>query len=210
MPTPLTAASMRASDEADCASYCNCMEEIRCRIKVIQSVGEHSTATKYLAFDQELVFLQFRMILEIIAFSSLIANKASYSAAHANFEQHWKANRMLEALEKVNPQFYPVALGSPEQRGGTKHFPPSTALCLTKDDFIFLYDKCGSMLHSRNPFTKEDSTIPLRYSVKDWVLRIQNLLSLHVVHLVNGDVWVVFVPEEGRIQATIADSLSQP
>src|ERR1035437_3686805 len=76
-------------------------------------------------FDIELIFVQFRKVLELIAFSSLTANKDKYSVAYANFGVHWKAKSMLQAVGKLNPNFYPVPLGPPELLPNrTKLFTP--------------------------------------------------------------------------------------
>lgn len=63
--------------------YVNCMEEIRDRISLVESVGQHRLMTGFEACDQELVFLQFRKVLELVAFASLTANKEKYALAHA-------------------------------------------------------------------------------------------------------------------------------
>lgn len=62
----------------------------------------------------EVIFVQFRKSLEEVAFASLSANKDVYSAVHARFSLHWRANDMLTELEKVNPGFYPVAAEAPK------------------------------------------------------------------------------------------------
>ena len=86
------------------------MEEVRDRINLVRSVGEHNITTGREVFDVELVFVQLRKVLELIAFASLTANKDKYCAAHANFATHWRAKSMLEELEKINPDFYPMPI----------------------------------------------------------------------------------------------------
>ena len=65
-------------------------------------------------FNIELVFVQLRKTLELIAFASLTTNKQKYSAAYANFATHWRVKDTLKALEKINPDFYPVPLKPPQ------------------------------------------------------------------------------------------------
>jgi hypothetical protein len=127
--------------------YCNCMEELKHRIAVIDSVLIGSTSTTYPMFDSELVYLLFRKSLELIAFSSLTANKVVYSAAYENFANHRNAKRLLEYLEDVNADFYPVAVNPPQTlANGTKSFSLVTEGFLTKDEFVCLYDQCGEIL----------------------------------------------------------------
>jgi hypothetical protein len=183
----------------DVQKYCNCMVEVRDRIGVVERVMNGFTIG-HQAFDAELVFIQLRMALEIMAFASLIANREKYSATHEKFASHWNAERILRDLEKVNPQFYPVPVNAPEkQPDGIKHCSAVTEGFLTKEDFVRLYDKCGKILHARNPFSTDGPRIALGYSVKQWVSRIQTLLRLHITHLVNGDVWVIQLPAEGNV-----------
>ena len=178
---------------AEIVTYCNCMEEVKLRVGLVRSMVSQSITTGREDFDAELVFVQLRKTLELIAFASLSANKAKYSAAYDNFATHWNAKRMLAYIEKVNPNFYPIPVRDTGVNAeGIRYFDLLAEGFLTKDEFVTLYDKCGQILHARNPFTTQDPVIQLGYSVSDWGLRIQNLLSLHRVHLVDSpDTWLV-------------------
>jgi hypothetical protein len=194
----------------DIRLYINCMEEVRDRINLVTAIVAHIVTTGRDLFDTELVFVHLRKVLELIAFASLTANKAKYSAAHAKFAEHWKSKLMLKELEKINPEFYPMPIGQPQlQANGVKHIPAVTEGFLTKNDFEFLYDKSSDILHVRNPFTAKDSVVQIGYSVKEWVSRIQVLLGLHMVRLVDGKLWIVQVPGEGPIRLWPAEPLSQ-
>jgi hypothetical protein len=181
------------------------MEEVKHRVGLIRSLLARLVSTGYDAFDTETIFLQFRKILELIAFASLTANKDVYSAAYEEFETHWNAKRMLGYLEKVNADFYPVAL-EPfiTTAEGMKHFPRADDGFMTKEEFVTLYNICGKVLHARNPFSTQDPVIQIGYTAEQWVSRIQKLLSQHVITLVSGDVWVILIPSEGKIQGCSA------
>ena len=92
-----------ASDEQ---IYCNCMARIRNRLNIVNDVLNGRIAAKHSDVVAEIIFIQFRKSLEELAFASLSANKDVYSAVHAKFAVHWRANDMLEELAKVNPGFY--------------------------------------------------------------------------------------------------------
>jgi hypothetical protein len=66
----------------DTKLYINCMEEARLRVNFVKELPARNGSTGFQAIDQELVFLQLRKILELIAFASLTANKAKYNAAY--------------------------------------------------------------------------------------------------------------------------------
>jgi hypothetical protein len=175
------------------------MEEVRDRINLVQTVGAHRITTGRDVFDVEIVFLQMRKSLELIAFASLTANKDQYAAAHAKFSEHWRAKGVLQELEKVNPAFYPVPIEMPQLQDGVKHCAPIMDGFLTKEDFELLYDKTSDIIHVGNPFSPRPPKLHIKYSVKQWVSRIQRLLALHVTHLVDGTAWVVQVPENGPV-----------
>jgi hypothetical protein len=185
----------------DTKLYLKCMWEARDRISLISSVVARQITIGRDDFAAELIFLQFRKVLELIAFASLTANRVKYSAAHARFAEHWRAKDMLKELAKVNPDFYPMPLKPPVlQEDGIKHFPAVTEGFLTKDDFEVLYGHAGDILHARNPFTSKSLTVNIGYTVPQWVSRIQTLLRWHVMHLVDGKKWIVEVPVgEGQI-----------
>jgi hypothetical protein len=188
--------------------YCKCMEEVKHRVSLVRSVLTRSVSTGYPAFDTEMVFLHFRKILELVAFASLTANKDVYSAAHEEFATHWNAKRMLGYLEKVNADFYPIALEPYiPTADGVKNFQPVADGFMTKEEFVTLYNNCGRLLHARNPFSPEAPVVQTSYSVEQWVSRIQKLLTIHVISLVDGDRWVIVIPAEGKIQGCSATPL---
>jgi hypothetical protein len=91
--------------ESDVKIYVNAMARIRERINIIQTVNINQINMPSTAAKAEFMFLQFRKVLEEIAFSTIAANKDAYSALHANFSVHWKAHRILEEVKKLNPNF---------------------------------------------------------------------------------------------------------
>src|SRR5882724_396089 len=100
--------------------YRNCMQEIRFRLSFVRDLRKQN-GTGSVVIDKELVFLQLRKMLELIAFASLTANREKYAAAHNTFSRHWKAKAMLEELAKLNPDFYPLPVQRPQLRNGIKH-----------------------------------------------------------------------------------------
>jgi hypothetical protein len=185
--------------------YIKCMGEARDRLNFVKSLPARNATTGSQVIDQELVFLQLRKILELIAFSSLTANREKYAAAHKKFATFWRAKDLLSGLEKINPDFYPMPVQRPEiQPNGTKHCAAVDGF-LTKDDFVSLYDVTGDFLHVRNPFGNQDPVVRMRYSVSQWLARIQALLALHIMRLVDGNLWMVEVPEQGPVHMWLAE-----
>jgi hypothetical protein len=188
--------------KTDIEIYTDYVAEARMRLDVIQSFIGKRVTTGVQACDIEFVFLQFRRILELIAFASLAANKDAYSAVRQKFAEEWRAKRILDELEKVNPKFYPAPHDLPQETApGVKHFPHPSGEYMSKEDFVALYDAASDLMHTRNPFTAKDPNVQITYPVQTWVSRIQRLLWWHVVRLVSGDVWIVNVPLVGNVQA---------
>jgi hypothetical protein len=134
--------------------YAQQMREIKRRIEVIDFFMLKGGHALYQPTTIESVCLQFRKVLELIAFSSLIANKDRYSAAYANFASNWNAELLLKDLRRINPKFYPMPIEErPSERAGIKTDAiPVTDEYLTEEDLVNIYKKCGGMLHAANPY----------------------------------------------------------
>ena len=179
------------------------MEQLLPRFELVKCVFAKQVTSGHDFLDAEIVFLQFRKMLEQIAFASLVANKDIYSKVYASFANDWRATKMLKQVEELNPEFYPQPLkeGLRKVEGGKRriHLEPLVDGFLTKDDFVQLYDRCGDLLHSQNPY-KAVSTIHLGRSPKEWLSRIQHLVALHRAQLVTGACWIGAVPDkDGKV-----------
>lgn len=186
----------------DIQIYCNQMAEVRDRIAVVDGVlaGRISVYTEFIG--TETIFLQLRKVLELIAFSTLVANRIVYAEAHKNFSEHWNAKKILQHIGKLNVDFYPMALEAPQEVSpGRKHFPRPDDGFLTQDEFVSLYNEASTVLHTNNPYATKGQAIDLQYSVPEWVARIQRLLSWHRVQLLDGSLWIINIPNQGDIQA---------
>jgi len=191
--------------------YCTQMEEVKKRIDIVSQIDNGKRFTNDELFDYEIVSIHFRKILELIAFSTMIANIEIYKSTYKNFSNHWKAKTMLDSLEKIHPDFYPKPIKLESQNGRKKHFDVIKTGYLTKDDFIFLYDRCSEVLHTWNPFTEKERHVDFKYTVVDWISRIQNLLKLHLIRFIDRDeIWMVTMhnPDTGKVHAFTANPTS--
>lgn len=174
----------------------------------MHSITRGQITTKDDVLNTELICVQFRKVLELIAYSSLTANKERYPAAHMNFGQHWRAKDMLSDLRRINPRFYPIPLEATRADASEiRRLVPRTDGFLTEDDFAVLYDTASDVLHMRNPFSTKQPDIQREYPVEEWVSRIQKLVEWHVVHLVNRTKWIAKVPHRGDVEFVVAHAL---
>lgn len=152
--------------------YCNCMEDVKRRLAVVRAIGSGHSLLGREDFDGEVAGLHLRKSLELIAFSSLVAHKDAYAQAHEDFSSHWSAKRLLSKMEKIHPDFYPkpVAFSQSDSRG-VKQLVDVNEGFLSREEFVFLYDKCSEVLHTWNPFRSK----PCQWLVE----RAQPLLPIH-------------------------------
>lgn len=192
--------------------YCDCMEELKTRVAYVRSVlgGEHQFPSELFAYES--VSLHLRKILELIAFASLTANREQYANAHSRFRSHWNAKRLLDNLGELHPSFYPQPIRHAGTNDAGQHnFEPLHDGFLTQDEFVTLYDKCSSVLHTWNPYRDGPRVVDFGYAPMEWVERIQLLLGLHKMTLSGSDsIWIVQMnhPDDGKVHALTADPIT--
>jgi hypothetical protein len=163
------------------------MEEIKVRLSVFDFFLTGDGDALYKPTMIETVCLQLRKILELVAMASLVANKDAYSEAHKSFAKHWNAKRLLQDIEKLNPDFYPrpVVLAPPKSSEAKLHFIDRDGDYLTKDEFVEIYLRCSKMLHADNPFAKKVDYKEYEKELPKWREKIVNLLDLHWISLLD-------------------------
>ena len=180
--------------KSDIIKYRDNLFDIKKRTEVIV---EHLTDVrneKYLITEVEFLCLQFRKILELIALSSLVANKEEYSKQHEKFAKHYNARLIFQDLERVNPDFYPVPTRQNLKKvDGQRIFDLQhvTDGYLTKDDFLSIYEKCGGMLHAENPYGQRRDIQAIKDEFPIWMNKIIVLLNHHNIKLVDGETMII-------------------
>lgn len=190
--------------DEDIQKYIWCMTEIKLRVAVIEEVLDGKRTTGQFPVDIELLCLQFRLVLELIALSSLCANKDVYSQFRPMFNKDWNAKRIIAALEKANPNFYPEPTKQviDEKTGRVVRVEKVTEPYLTKDAFIQVYDKCCDILHRHNPYNQHPDLTKVKELMPTWKDWIAKLLNHHQIQLVNSttQLWVLMqAKEDGKV-----------
>jgi hypothetical protein len=165
--------------------YLNVLREIKQRMRVIDAFMAGTTHAVFEATNIETVCLQFRKILELVAFSSLIANVKEYSQQYDKFAEHWNARSMLRDLERVNPDFYPqpIVQEPTTESGAVMRWLERPDDYLTKHRFIGVYEKCGGLMHAENPYAPARDYEYYKQQLKPWRNQTINLLNAHTVTL---------------------------
>lgn len=198
--------------KTDIEKYCDCMQEIKYRLTLIRSLLLNQISLGSEGFNVELIFLQLRKILEIIAFSSIVANKDKYEAAYKSFASHWNATYMLKDLERVNPDFYPKPVFIKNVgENGEKNLDFLKQGFITKNEFLKLYEICGRVLHATNPYSTKGTKIDIKYTVNQWLDRIEKLLDFHRAKMIgttSGWLVVMNYETDGKVHAFPFEALN--
>ncbi|GGY85534.1 hypothetical protein [Marinobacter zhanjiangensis] len=190
--------------------YAVYMHEIRSRLKLVGKAGGALTAGRSLtglpAADVELCFLNFRKILELIMYSSVLAHKdAGAEISRKIAGREWNARKIFKYLEQVNPNFYP----NPIEKLDREVDPPSTVALLegylTKEEFLHLYDhQCGKMLHASRTAVLHEPYTPPEAEIKQWFDRIWMLLGHHWIQLSDELCFAVILTLNGSDKIQVA------
>ena len=181
--------------------YCTLMNEVKKRTWAITQMLKGKTTTSFYTTNIEFMCLQLRKILELISMGSLILNKEEFEAIGKKYEDFWNAKLILQDIERLNPDFYPIAIKEvlSQDEGVVNDLQNQTEGFLTRDDFVKVYDKCGKMMHSYNPFGSHyDYDFYARQIVK-WVGLIIGLLNSHLIHIKGIDgFYLIHMKEKGH------------
>ena len=183
----------------DIVKYCNLMEEIKRRTAVISALGSGRVVILFKATTIELVYLQFRKILELIALGSLVANKEEFSKAYGDFAKCWNAQYLFKDIERVNPDFYPrpIVEVPAKQPGFKMDWQDKKEGFLTKEEFLKLYEKCGAIMHAGNPYGSRVDYGYYERNIKGWFGKIIGLLNSHTIRLLKDpNLYLVHMKEQ--------------
>ncbi len=191
--------------------YRNQMVEIKQRLAVVSQILEGKYSLGSEGYDYEIACIHIRKILELIAFSSLVASKEKYQTAYRNFEKHYKAKAILQDIEKVHKDFFPQPMQIETAKPGFHHILNVNNGCLTRGEFETLYDLCAKVLHVWNPFSTEKRHINFGISISEWIRKIEGLLDKHYVQLVDGTYLIVLMndPKDGQVHVHTSEIVTE-
>ena len=182
------------------------MLEIRNRTDIVRScLAGKFQLPGYAAY--ELCYLQFRLICELIALSSLAVHGDIPATRAGRLTKAYQADAILNALEKLHPDFYPrptkQVIGAD---GKVKKVEPIPSGFLTKPELLALYRECGDLLHrgtlrTIKPRTAGDFTKIMEISTK-----IITLLNHHQIAFSdrNYELFVLMMgKDDGRVHAAL-------
>lgn len=203
--------------EADVAAqnvYRAIMEEVKLRAYSINAIKK----SPRIIHDQlvgEYCFLQLRMLCELIALGCLVAHGDIKEIQTKEFQKAWKAADIIQKLERLHPNFYPVPRKIEFPKPGHVHLADYDQPYLTKEELVSLYGKCGDIVHKGsikrflNPQPLADFA-----DIDIWGQKILNLLSQHLISRVGGNFHILTALSaaqlNGNVLVVIAESPKVP
>jgi hypothetical protein len=185
-------------NSTDIEKYAANMNEIKLRMKVIDIFISGDIKALYLETTVETIGLQFRKIFELIAFSSLAANRHQYALVYTDFITHWQAAKLIKNLRKINADFYPKPVIEDKSKD-LLDLKESDQDYLTEDQLIEAHGRCGELLHTKNPFGGRINYELFQKQFPIWRNKIVFLLNNHKVHLINDRGFYLFhMKEDGH------------
>ena len=210
--------------DIDRDKYLQLMREIKRRTEVVNHFIQNPAFALYQQTAVESTCLQIRMILELVALGSLVANQDYWSKSLRAMRNAWNAGDIVKELRKINPDFYPHPLIElPGQGIVQSKLEDRTGDVLSEDEFGDVYGRLGNILHASNPLGKPSETDYYMNNAPIWMLRTMNLLSCHTIRVLdNPTMFLVhmkeerdddvhlydFVPMNDEAQKTLVTSLS--
>lgn len=161
--------------------------EIKQRTKVVDAFIVQQAHAVFVPTTIESACLQIRKILELVAFGSLVANLEKFAQQHKRFSKYWNASLMLKDIERINPDFFPkpIIQRKCEESGIHVEWEDRPNDYMTKEKFVQVYDKCGAILHSDNPFGSKVDYDYYQSALPGWRMELVNLLNVHTIKLVD-------------------------
>ncbi|MXX61663.1 MAG: hypothetical protein F4112_01385 [Holophagales bacterium] len=164
------------------------MQRIVRRTDAISRLRRAATGLPWIVVT-EIIYLQLRHVLELIATALLVVNEHAVTKLNERGRRSWHALDVLDAILSVNQNFYPVPQDEgPMDEHGVRTWTDRGGDYLTMERFRTLYDVCGQIAHTGNPFSRkptirldsrEDCERLLRAADR-WQSRIVRLLERHV------------------------------
>lgn len=198
--------------------YRSMMLEIKVRLREVdQCLKKNEKMIPSL--QAEFCFLQFRKVIEQIAFASIVCDHQRYKDFRelegltsekndGDYTKDWNATVILKTLNDVNPLFMPRPIGKINSNYGMNHIE-CTDVNATHKKLISMYKKCNGFLHIPKPFG-QDYVIHIekqrekykssRNTIESYLSYFKDLLWHHAA------IGLEYIPEVGKLNSADAAS----
>lgn len=173
--------------------YLEQLAEIKERGKVFQAFSSGATNAIYEEATVEVVTLQLRRILEILAFGFVLAIGEKAIPAYASFVKYKNVEEFFTQLKKINENFYPQPVDDERGEDGQMQWNyPAANEYLTSNDFITLFEHCDLVIEPRRVGALPMSLEQCKAANIRWHKKIVRLLNAHLIDLNEHDIAYLF------------------
>lgn len=162
--------------------YCFLMQEVKVRVGYIDALLNNTSLPIQLV--RESSYLQLRLICETVALGCLIAHNTL--GANRKLKKFYSADKIMAALGKLHPDFYPKPVTISKQPDGSFHAVPVTSAHLEKSDMIKLVRDSGDILHKgglKSLYAKDIAMVSSVDEIRDLNSKVATLLRQHWIQL---------------------------
>lgn len=188
------------------------MNEVKHRLDAVdqawerlRSVDQDATPFDW-TYTVERIALHLRKVVELIVFSSLVANQDKYRQVHPSYATHWRIGDILKKLDAIHPEFFPVNRTMTTTVGGGIDLVRSARPAATREELERLYSQCSKLIHSAQPLRHgRRMEVQLDRTPVEWTALIRGLLDEHTIKFVDGlDLFFVqmVAPPDGNVAVT--------
>jgi len=214
---------MSHSVQKQLTMYGQLMEEVKVRFQVINLAAQGHTQLAA-PFVREFMYLQTRLLCELIALGCLVAHGDIGSLQSHKVGRTFSADEILDRMSKLRPHFYPIAMretsvvlvdGGPKRNHNLEAIEPSP---LPKEDLLSIYAKTHKYLHrgSLKKLLSADAILDMTINVPEIISYIQkmaDLLSHHAIPINENKVMLCLLmnPDNNNlVQVIMGDRQGPP
>lgn len=188
------------------------MEELKIRLTCIEIATSGQTGLPGPAV-REFSYLQLRMICELIALGCLIAHGDIKGTQTSKVAKEYSAQRIIEELEKLHPDFYPLPWDVNRAPDGNFDVEDSSIEHFTKADLLSFYGKSGALLHRGTVKRLLKPQMPVETHFKPitrLVGNIRNLLRVHRLKLLDNSFFICELYGQNERAAVLTTTPMRP
>jgi hypothetical protein len=174
---------------ANVERYVQRMEEVKKRFVAIETVLKSKDTTGSWQTNFEFVALQLRKVFETIVLATVDSNEGALTGVGSSVFKEWQITKIIKAVERVNPKFYPVP--ARQSRDGTELLKFEGEY-LTLDRLKEFHGKCGDWMHAKVANFGASDFERWHRTFVAWLRLTMSLLSFHTIQLADPDsqLWV--------------------
>lgn len=152
VPKAVCDRAKRATSDND--TYKACMTIIKARMFTIQRILNNEIDLKYEVLQVESIFLQFRMLLELLYLSAIVTRGKKYSNKWPRSTKEYQPSVIRKYLGQDLDEHFPYPYKPMENSDGSKGMKFFDRPVSEMDVYSF-FNKCHQYLHEPNPYKKE-------------------------------------------------------